>query len=201
MQFRSAFITLAALVLITAMPARAEDATASKVIETYADIAHAAYQDSLVAARTLEARVADLIAKPTEATLAAARSAWIAARVPYQQTEVYRFGNRIVDDWEGRVNAWPLDEGLIDYVDGDAEAEAGAEAEVGAGTEVGGAGGPSIGQVLQNLLVGRHAHMRKNPFRHFLFWPGVRKEEIDHREKVEDIIEAYAVEEIARTLE
>ena len=44
-------------------------------------------------------------------------SAWIAARVPYQQTEVYRFGNRIVDDWEGRVNAWPLDEGLIDYVD------------------------------------------------------------------------------------
>jgi putative iron-regulated protein len=24
-----------------------------------------------------------------------------------------------VDDWEGKVNAWPLDEGLIDYVDGD----------------------------------------------------------------------------------
>ena len=37
--------------------------------------------------------------------------------VPYQQTEAYRFGNAIVDDWEGRVNAWPLDEGLIDYVD------------------------------------------------------------------------------------
>ncbi|MEL6100891.1 MAG: imelysin family protein, partial [Pseudomonadota bacterium] len=32
-------------------------------------------------------------------------------------TEVYRFGNAIVDDWEGKVNAWPLDEGLIDYVD------------------------------------------------------------------------------------
>ncbi|MFT5226830.1 MAG: putative iron-regulated protein, partial [Polaribacter sp.] len=26
------------------------------------------------------------------------------------------FGNPIVDDWEGKVNAWPLDEGLIDYV-------------------------------------------------------------------------------------
>jgi putative iron-regulated protein len=38
--------------------------------------------------------------------------------VPYQQSEVFRFGNAIVDDWEGRVNAWPLDEGLIDYVDG-----------------------------------------------------------------------------------
>ena len=33
------------------------------------------------------------------------------------QTEVFRFGNSIVDDWEGKVNAWPLDEGLIDYVD------------------------------------------------------------------------------------
>ena len=36
--------------------------------------------------------------------------------MPYQQTEVYRFGNVIVDEWEGKVNAWPLDEGLIDYV-------------------------------------------------------------------------------------
>ncbi len=59
-----------------------------------------------------------LIAKPSAETLAAAREAWKAARIPYQQTEVYRFGNAIVDDWEGRVNAWPLDEGLIDYVDG-----------------------------------------------------------------------------------
>ena len=33
------------------------------------------------------------------------------------QTEGFRFGNAIVDDWEGKVNAWPLDEGLIDYVD------------------------------------------------------------------------------------
>lgn len=43
--------------------------------------------------------------------------------------------------------------------------------------------------VLQNLLVGRHAHMGKNPFSNFLFLPGVRKSEIAHREKVEDIID------------
>ena len=48
----------------------------------------------------------------------AARAAWVAARIPYMQTEAYRFGNRIVDDWEGKVNSWPLDEGLIDYVSG-----------------------------------------------------------------------------------
>ena len=49
------------------------------------------------------------------ATLKAAREAWLAARVPYMQTEVFRFGNPVVDEWEGQLNAWPLDEGLIDY--------------------------------------------------------------------------------------
>src|SRR3546814_15760584 len=58
-----------------------------------------------------------LIAAPNAKALADARQAWLKARVPYQQTEALRFGNPIVDDWEGRVNAWPLDEGMIDYVD------------------------------------------------------------------------------------
>ncbi|WP_243611303.1 imelysin family protein [Shimia aestuarii] len=87
------------------------------VLKTYADIAAAGYEDSLITARTLGSAVDALIANPSEETLAAAKSAWLASRVPYQQTEVYRFGNAIVDDWEGKVNAWPLDEGLIDYVD------------------------------------------------------------------------------------
>ena len=88
------------------------------VLETYADIAQAKYEDSVSAARGLEAAIKTLITEPSAASLAAAREAWLAARVPYQQTEVYRFGNVIVDDWEGKVNAWPLDEGLLDYVDG-----------------------------------------------------------------------------------
>lgn len=99
-----------------ALPATADD---KAVVSHYADIAQAMYQDALDQARTLQAAVERLIAEPGEATLLAARSAWIDARVPYQQTEVYRFGNAIVDDWEGKVNAWPLDEGLIDYVDPD----------------------------------------------------------------------------------
>ena len=89
----------------------------SAVLATYADIAHAAYQDSLTTAQALQQAVEKLLADPGDDSLAAARRAWIAARVPYQQTEAYRFGNAIVDDWEGKVNAWPLDEGLIDYVD------------------------------------------------------------------------------------
>jgi putative iron-regulated protein len=87
------------------------------ILRTYADIALAGYEDSLSGAQALSAAIAALVADPTDATLGAARDAWAAARIPYQQTEAYRFGNPIVDDWEGRVNAWPLDEGLIDYVD------------------------------------------------------------------------------------
>lgn len=89
----------------------------SAVLANYADIAAAKFEDSVVTAKALNTAVDALIAEPTEVNLAAAKAAWLAARVPYQQTEVYRFGNAIVDDWEGKVNAWPLDEGLIDYVD------------------------------------------------------------------------------------
>ena len=76
----------------------ASAADGRKVVETYANIAEAAYEDSLMTAKNLQSKVRDLVVKPSPETLAAARRAWIAARVPYQQTEVYRFGNAIVDD-------------------------------------------------------------------------------------------------------
>jgi putative iron-regulated protein len=119
---RHAIIRAAALALLTATSAltiqSAHAATEPAAVVThYAEIAHAKFTDSLAAAKTLDAAIDALIATPTDETLKAAREAWLKARVPYQQTEVYRFGNAAVDDWEGKVNAWPLDEGLIDYVD------------------------------------------------------------------------------------
>ena len=95
------------------MPLHAAMAVA--VLDHYADLAHAMYSDALTGAQALQQQVDAFLARPTEQNLAAARTAWVAARHPYQQTEAYRFGNPIVDDWEGKVNAWPLDEGLIDY--------------------------------------------------------------------------------------
>ncbi|WP_289043512.1 imelysin family protein [uncultured Aliiroseovarius sp.] len=91
-------------------------ATPADILKNYADIAQAGYEDSLILAQELNNAVDALIAEPSDATLTAAKDAWLAARVPYQQTEAYRFGNPSVDEWEGKVNAWPLDEGLIDYV-------------------------------------------------------------------------------------
>jgi len=101
-----------------ALPAFAADAPSNDaILKTYADIALAGYSDALTKAQALDDAVTAFIASPTDDTLKTARQAYIDARPPYQQTEAFRFGNPVVDDWEGRVNSWPLDEGLMDYVD------------------------------------------------------------------------------------
>ncbi|WDQ99464.1 imelysin family protein [Devosia sp. J2-20] len=104
-------LSVAPVAAYAAAPAEAD------VLANYADLALAGYEDSLSTAKALDAAIDALIADPSAANLDAAKDAWKAARIPYQQTEAFRFGNPIVDEWEGRVNAWPLDEGLIDYVD------------------------------------------------------------------------------------
>lgn len=110
-----ASLTIATSLAFSGATAHANDV--KPIVETYSNIAHALYEDSLITAADLRSAVKSLIVSPSNSTLASARKAWVASRAPYQQTEGLRFGNAIVDDWEGKVNAWPLDEGLIDYVD------------------------------------------------------------------------------------
>ncbi len=128
MKYLLSSIGLAALIAISGPAPVQADTDAKTVIETYVKIAQAGYADSLTTARNLQSAVEQMLAQPTVDTMSAARKAWIEARRPYQQTEVYRFGNAIVDEWEGRVNAWPLDEGLIDYVDASHEDATGENA-------------------------------------------------------------------------
>ena len=109
-------ILLGACTTTISIPTFASTPTGADVVRHYADLGEAIYADALTSAKTLQNRVELLLAEPSSKTLQAAREAWISAREPYLQSEVFRFGNPIVDDWEGKVNAWPLDEGLIDYV-------------------------------------------------------------------------------------
>ena len=109
-------LLLAAVVASNGSPAFAAPPTVTSVIDTYANIAQAVYTDALAGAEKLKRAINTFLAKPNDENLKIARDMWRAARVPYMQTEVYRFGNKAVDDWEKKVNAWPLDEGLIDYV-------------------------------------------------------------------------------------
>jgi putative iron-regulated protein len=115
------------------------DAAAKAVVANYAGMVFAVFSDAQDSAKTLRTAVDTFLANPNDTTLKAAREAWLAARVPYMQSEVFRFGNTIIDDWEGQVNAWPLDEGLIDYVAKDyqhALGNPGATANIIANTEI-----------------------------------------------------------------
>ena len=124
----NARIALLGATVALASPAFAET-TPDAVLKHYVAMAEAKYQDAYTTAQALDKAIDALIATPSEETLKAARTAWLAARVPYQQSEVYRFGNPVVDEWEGKVNAWPLDEGLIDYVDASYGTESDSNAE------------------------------------------------------------------------
>jgi putative iron-regulated protein len=91
-------------------------------IEAYADLVSASYQAAVSAAQPLDQAVDELLANPSEDTLKAAREAWVKARQPYLQTEVFRFYDGPIEEIEGRINAWPMNEAAIDYVKDDPKA-------------------------------------------------------------------------------
>ncbi|WP_285423124.1 imelysin family protein [Pseudomonas sp. efr-133-TYG-103a] len=133
--------TPAAAASAPAAPAAAQtdESTTKAVVANYASIVFAVFSDAESTAKKLGTAVDAFLASPNDQTLKAARDAWTAARVPYMQSEVFRFGNTLIDDWEGQVNAWPLDEGLIDYVAKDyqhALGNPGATANIIANTSV-----------------------------------------------------------------
>ncbi|WP_263142434.1 imelysin family protein [Pseudomonas sp. RIT-PI-AD] len=124
---------------VAATAGKVDEAAAKQVVTHYADMAEAVFSDALSTAQTLQKAIDALLANPSDATLKAAREAWLAARTPYSQSEAFRFGNPVVDEWEGQVNAWPLDEGLIDYVAADtaqAQGNPAATANIIANTEI-----------------------------------------------------------------
>jgi len=54
--------------------------------------------------------------------------------------------------------------------------------------------------VLQNLLLGRHAHRKSNLLSELLFLPSVRKMEVAHREKAEEVIDFLDLQQYRDTM-
>ena len=95
------------------------------VVKNYAAIVHQNYKDAYDDAVELETAINTFTTTPTQANFDAAKAKWKEARESYGTTEAFRFANGPIDDEdgpEGLINAWPLDEAFIDYVDGDATA-------------------------------------------------------------------------------
>ena len=95
-------------------------------VETYAQGVHASYTASLASATALNEAIDAFVADPTEETMQSAKDAWLTARDDYGVTEAFRFYGGPIDNEEdgpeGLLNAWPMDEAYIDYVEGDLSA-------------------------------------------------------------------------------
>lgn len=98
-------------------------AEAASVVDRYAVLVSSAYESSSRGAEQMHAALDAFVAAPTDASLEAVKTAWLGARDDYGLTEVFRFYGGPIDaapdELEGRINAWPIDEAYIDYVDGD----------------------------------------------------------------------------------
>ena len=96
------------------------------VLSSYSDIALDAYTKSVTDATALQGAINAFIADPTDTTLSSAKTAWKTSRESYGPTEIFRLSEGPIDaegSWvedaygalEGQINAWPLDENMIDY--------------------------------------------------------------------------------------
>lgn len=98
----------------------------AEAVETYADGVYASYTASAASATEMDAAIDAFVADPTEETLETAKQAWLGARDDYGPTEAFRFYGGPIDDEEngpeGLINAWPMDEAYVDYVDGNPDA-------------------------------------------------------------------------------
>jgi len=116
-------------ILLFSCKPKKEDSSAdqlkSRVVENYANIVYLNYKDAYNAGINLQTAVNDFVADPTSSKFGNLKSLWLEARERYGTTEAFRFYDGPIDEEEngveGLLNAWPLDEAYIDYVDGNAE--------------------------------------------------------------------------------
>jgi branched-chain amino acid transport system ATP-binding protein len=52
--------------------------------------------------------------------------------------------------------------------------------------------------VLDNLMLGRHVHMKSGVFSSFVYWGLAQREEVAHRRRVEDIIDFLKIQDLRR---
>ena len=96
------------------------------ILESYSAIALDNYTDALNDAKNLEIAINNFASNPTQKSFQKSKQAWLASRESYGLTEAFRLSNGPIDaedGWvadtygalEGQLNAWPLDENIIDY--------------------------------------------------------------------------------------
>jgi len=133
-KFFAASLSIAAAIALTGCASTNANETMSQIetvkekgiLSAYANLALANYTDALNDAIVLEKAINIFALNPTITNFNAAKTAWLISRESYGQTEIFRLSNGPIDaeeGWvanaygalEGQLNAWPLDENMIDY--------------------------------------------------------------------------------------
>ena len=106
--------------IITTNPTSTIEIKKKEFVENYVNIVLASYEDTLNKLYDLESAIDAFVDYPTDSRFKAAKNKWIISREPYGQTESFRYYDGPIDGSEGEpegyINAWPMDEALIDYV-------------------------------------------------------------------------------------
>jgi putative iron-regulated protein len=85
------------------------------VVHQYAVNLDANYKDAITLAQALKSAVDAFVAAPSAAGLTACQQAWATAHQWYGQAEYSRFYGGPIDQVQGAINEWPVDESFIDY--------------------------------------------------------------------------------------
>ncbi|MEZ5323991.1 MAG: imelysin family protein [Verrucomicrobiales bacterium] len=110
---------------VVTLECRGDEDVVTSAVSTYTSIVHAGYSDSLATINGLIGAIDTLINESSDTALREAKEKWIAARLPYLQTEVFRYYDGPIDGKngpEGMINSWPMDEAYVDYVEGNPKA-------------------------------------------------------------------------------
>ena len=100
--------------------------TTDTLVGMYSTIATANYADAVKDAKSLETAIDIFSKNPTQKNLDTSKKAWVQARESYGTSEIFRLSGGPIDaenGWvaeaygslEAQINAWPLDENMIDY--------------------------------------------------------------------------------------
>jgi putative iron-regulated protein len=112
-------LCLAALLGASACGGGPSASQTNAVLENYATNLYQMYSDAVTDEQAFSVTVEAFLAAPSDSTLAAARTAWLASRQHYMLSEGARFINGPIDvdppNYEAMVNSWPLDGNYIDY--------------------------------------------------------------------------------------
>ena len=131
--YKISFTVLIQIFLVLTLlnkPAHSANDGSSDLATSYADLVSHYYNAVALSTKEMNNAIIKFIQAPDNNSLINAKNKWIEARIVYGITEAFRFYGGPIDGVnkygeegpEGLINAWPLNEAYIDYVQGNPEA-------------------------------------------------------------------------------